>query len=378
MAENIFLKGIVAPDTYTRIVDLVWKTIKDANEKEAIKVLINEYLGVEKKTFLEQSTGVDFDFIFDSLPGIILSALFDKDVLLHIYDVQDGHDDIEIKKLCNKCIADSGAKSETSKEKVRIIVCHCIEIVKAYRLKKMTGAELARDKRLADGINEHTSAELEAQKKEYKAQEAKKEAKMDRLEDKLNEVCEGVASLEKKIDTNNAANIYVAPSRSSGISSTETVSTINFSNKPNYAKKAVKLNQVLSWKLSNDELNAPLADLKKLADILNDIPKMTRRILARIVLLANYDEWDRFYFTGEALKEYFPYTDLAGPTDILERYEIISPFDQSDYEYYGRDIRSLCSNNPDWNYWYDIKMFCKAEGIDIERIIVDLDFSVFD
>ena len=62
--------------------------------------------------------------------------------------------------------------------------------------------------------------------------------------------------------------------------------------------------------------------------------------------------------------------------EILNRRGVIS---EPDTDEYGRPFCNLYGDfNSGWNYWGNIRDYCKMIGEPITKICVELDFSVFD
>ena len=62
--------------------------------------------------------------------------------------------------------------------------------------------------------------------------------------------------------------------------------------------------------------------------------------------------------------------------EILNRRGVIS---EPDTDEYGRPFCNLHGDfDSGWNYWGDIRDYCKKTGVQITKICVDLNFSAFD
>ena len=138
-----------------------------------------------------------------------------------------------------------------------------------------------------------------------------------------------------------------------------------------------KMNRVLRFGLNENELKYNLQVLSRLFDDLIDMPRNTREILGRIIMIAYENQYNKWVFRVEELDTYYDSISTKGPLMTLNRKNFISDFDQDDYSYNGYDERSIYEIE-DWNVWEDIRRFCEETKTDISRVCVDLDFSVFD
>ena len=146
---------------------------------------------------------------------------------------------------------------------------------------------------------------------------------------------------------------------------------------PKMANNLNKMNRILHWGLNEIELKYSLQVLGKLFDDLSHMPRNTREILGRIIMIAHKNQFDNWVFRVEELDTYYDSNFTKGPLMTLNRKNIISDFDQDDYSYYGYDERSI-HEMEDWNVCKDIQEFCEITQTDVSRVCVDIDFTVFD
>jgi len=144
------------------------------------------------------------------------------------------------------------------------------------------------------------------------------------------------------------------------------------------AQNGNRLNRVLSWGLSEEELKITLITINGIVDVLHDIPIQTRDFLGIMIMRSHEGSFDREgvvsidevrFATGLSNSE------IASHVEILCRKRITSDIDYNDS---SRCNECSLFGEDGWNYWVDIQDFCNKTGIDISKICTDLDFTVFD
>ena len=147
---------------------------------------------------------------------------------------------------------------------------------------------------------------------------------------------------------------------------------------PLFAKNLRKLDQVLGWKNSDEELAEALKELKPLIAKLAKIPIPSRELF---VILVNRGKKGRF---SAALEVSVPEVQQATNLASSELWECFSILDEHGFTYdndtndFGAQMVGIASPSSGWPLWADIKRFCKKEKIDLSQIIINLDFSVLD
>lgn len=139
-----------------------------------------------------------------------------------------------------------------------------------------------------------------------------------------------------------------------------------------------KLSDVLEYGCTEEENLENAKILNTLISKLMDVPIETRSLLAIMVTRSFND------MLGGCV---VPLHEIEAATgkdssflikhiDILNRRGVIS---EPDTDEYGRPFCNLYGDfESGWNYWGDIRDFCKKTGNSISKIFNDLDFSVFD
>lgn len=139
-----------------------------------------------------------------------------------------------------------------------------------------------------------------------------------------------------------------------------------------------KLSNILGYGCSLEENAENSRVLNKLLLKLLDLPIETRMLLSIMVSRSYKDR------VGDCCVPLHEIESATGKTsmyiiqqvDILKRRVIISTPDTDEY---GCPYCKLYGDfETDWNYWNDIREFCKKTGILFDTICVKLDFSVFD
>ncbi|MCG2578090.1 hypothetical protein LZ012_13935 [Dechloromonas sp. XY25] len=147
---------------------------------------------------------------------------------------------------------------------------------------------------------------------------------------------------------------------------------------PVFAKDLKKLDQVLSWGNSDEELADALKELKRVTIKLAKVPIPSRGLF---LILVNRGKKGRFSDSLEvSVPEVQQATNLA-PGELRECFSILDDHGftyDNDTNDFGVQMVGIASPSSGWPLWVDIKRFCKKEKIDLSQIIINLDFSVLD
>lgn len=139
-----------------------------------------------------------------------------------------------------------------------------------------------------------------------------------------------------------------------------------------------KLSDVMGFGCTDEENLENANVLNVLIGKLKDVPIETRYLLA-IMVARSYD--DKFGGCVVSLHEIEAATGkepsfILNHIEILKRRGVIS---EPETDEYGCPFCNLYGDfNTGWNYWEDIRDFCKRTGEPITNICVELNFSVFD
>ncbi|WP_423055631.1 hypothetical protein [Acetobacterium carbinolicum] len=138
------------------------------------------------------------------------------------------------------------------------------------------------------------------------------------------------------------------------------------------------LSDTLEYGCSRDENIYNSQILNKLLKALLDVPIETRAFLG---IMVNRSDTNNYGDSVVPLHEVELATGkdpsyLLQQIDILKRRHLIS---EPDSEEYGCYFCLLYGDRESgWDYWNDIKEFCTRTNISLEKILTDLDFSLFD
>lgn len=144
------------------------------------------------------------------------------------------------------------------------------------------------------------------------------------------------------------------------------------------AQTCKKLSDVMGFGCTEEENLENAKILNTLIYKLVDLPIETRYLLAVMVTRSFNDIVGRCVVplyeievaTGK--DSYF----INNHIDILNRHGLSS---EPDMDEYGRPFCNLYGDSKSgWNYWGDIRDFCKKSDNSINKICVEVDFSVFD
>lgn len=147
---------------------------------------------------------------------------------------------------------------------------------------------------------------------------------------------------------------------------------------PVFSKNLRRMNRVLNWNNSEEELVDALKDLKSVTKKLAKIPIPSRELFLVVV---NRCKNSRF---GEALEVSVPDIQQATGLSKYNLREFISILDTHGFIFdngtndFGVEMIGVASPKSGWPLWADIKCFCKKEKTDIAQLVVNLDFSVLD
>lgn len=147
---------------------------------------------------------------------------------------------------------------------------------------------------------------------------------------------------------------------------------------PVFSTNLRRMNRVLNWKNSEEELIDALKELKSVTKKLATIPIPSRELFLVVV---NRGKDGRF---GAALEVSVPEIQQATGLSTHELRECFSILDthgftfDNDTNEFGVQMVGVVSQKSGWPLWADIKSFCKKEKIDVAQLVVNLDFSVLD
>jgi hypothetical protein len=129
---------------------------------------------------------------------------------------------------------------------------------------------------------------------------------------------------------------------------------------------------------STDELQACLLELREVADRLAKVPMQSRELFLIMLNRAKpkppYDSLEVSVPDIQQATRMIA-NELRESIAVLNQHNLIAEGDRDDAGAETIGIRSLKSH---WPVWSDIRNFCKAGGLDLSQLIIDLNFSVLD
>jgi len=157
-------------------------------------------------------------------------------------------------------------------------------------------------------------------------------------------------------------------------------SVVDYGVVANYIESRVcqALSDVMGYGCSKDENSGNSQVLNKLLHKIINLPIETRFLLAIMVSRSFKDIWGNcsvpLHEIESATGKNSSY--VLQQIDILKRRNLISEPDMDEFNcpfctLYG-------DHETGWNYWDDIREFCKKSKIPTNKIVVDLNFSLFD
>lgn len=147
---------------------------------------------------------------------------------------------------------------------------------------------------------------------------------------------------------------------------------------PVFATNLHRINRVLRWKNSEDELMDAVKELKTVTKKLATIPIPSRELF---LVTVKRGQNGRF---GEVLEVSVPEIQQATGLSMNELRECFSILDNHGFTFdndtndFGVQMVGVTSPGSGWPLWADLKSFCKKEEMDIAELIVNLDLSVLD
>jgi hypothetical protein len=145
------------------------------------------------------------------------------------------------------------------------------------------------------------------------------------------------------------------------------------------ARSLTRLDKELGWNYEDYQFNPVLNDLAELLGRLKQVPERTRQLL--IVIVDRAVKAD--IFSGSSIVSLaeiqtacnLESQDLEDQLRILSRYGI-ARIDGSTADV-NNVIRIDALNGP-WDFWTDLKTYCKATGHSLEEFIISLRFDLLD
>jgi hypothetical protein len=148
---------------------------------------------------------------------------------------------------------------------------------------------------------------------------------------------------------------------------------------PAKATKLASINSVLGWNQCNEELEPLIEELDVLAAKLSQVPQQSRSLLAILVKRSQKSP------VGDYEVALVPDVMNAASLNMREMRNLNSSLDMFNFTFddgntdFGVEAIGL-STLPDsgWNFWRDLKRYCRKRKLPIEALIINLDFSILD
>ncbi|MEB9879437.1 hypothetical protein P4K67_22070 [Bacillus cereus] len=142
-----------------------------------------------------------------------------------------------------------------------------------------------------------------------------------------------------------------------------------------YPSKLLKLNEVLGWGNTEEELRENIVELNKWVDRLKKLTPDTRKIFV-IMLDRSIQEknWTLIPIDEVHSVIKLESSDLKKQLNFVERYGFIC----SHFKKEGENMCELNQFESGWPFWDDLIEFTKKTSYSLDEIIVNLNFSVLD
>lgn len=147
---------------------------------------------------------------------------------------------------------------------------------------------------------------------------------------------------------------------------------------PNYSKNLRRLDRIMKWKCTEEELSECVSEVNNLAKKLSKIPVPTRELFLVIVNRSRMGSY------GAELDVSIPDVQQSTSLSTQELRDCFSILESSCFTYdndkddFGVQLVGISALESGWPIWSDIKMFCEKTKTDVAQIILNLDFSMFD
>ncbi|WP_114418583.1 hypothetical protein [Marinospirillum perlucidum] len=138
-----------------------------------------------------------------------------------------------------------------------------------------------------------------------------------------------------------------------------------------------RINRVLSWNNTSDELVETLEDISVFSKRLLTLPMQARQILTLMVKRSAYDHINRLHISEHEI-------NLATGADISELRKVIQVLDKYGFiqegfpDDFNLPVIEICEIERGWPFLKDLKEFCEAEDIALDEVLVDLNFALLD
>lgn len=140
-----------------------------------------------------------------------------------------------------------------------------------------------------------------------------------------------------------------------------------------------KLNKVLEWNMSMEDLSENIKELIPFIKNLKKIPLRTRKLLSIMLERSSESRYELSVLevpVPEILEAcHIEISDLRDHFSILQKYSLVSEGDNDDY---GTNHIDFCNLSCGWPIWNDIKVFSEKNSNSLSEFIEDLNFCLFD
>lgn len=145
-----------------------------------------------------------------------------------------------------------------------------------------------------------------------------------------------------------------------------------------YANTLLRINEVLDWEISADDLLVNAEELKSFSDRIKSLPIPTRQLLVIMIKRAKYESGVGFSITSHEVEQVTgaDKRELSEHISILYKYEVIRDGGTNDFDLPMIQFKDLPGSG--WPIIQDIKTFCEKTSITLDEILVDLKFTLLD
>ncbi|MCY4496213.1 MAG: hypothetical protein OXC14_02925 [Rhodospirillaceae bacterium] len=155
-------------------------------------------------------------------------------------------------------------------------------------------------------------------------------------------------------------------------------------NEPQFVGNLSRMNEVLEWHLSDDDLQDAVTEINALVEKLRNIPIDARAFIGALAnRLQLMQDSDAVHDNTDLLASDFQDAHGITGTTLSERVAQMAAYGVGGYVEFHSELGvydgiSLYELPSGWPVWIDIAAFCKKTATPIEHFVEDVDFSSLD
>lgn len=142
-----------------------------------------------------------------------------------------------------------------------------------------------------------------------------------------------------------------------------------------YPKNLRAIADILNWELDNSQLEAARDDIIHLVDLLNQLQWRSRQLLCVLIQKSNQVSYDEMLVVPSEISKTMNVTAQQLEEELL----LLKNADLIDIVHANESKKiQLKSTDERWLIWSQLKGYCQKSGINLRRLVVDLQFDLLD